>query len=100
MYNSSGTQAVALQQTLTKRTSGSQVTEQLDMQNKLLVELAQAITTLSDALSRVTRQVPNNISMDSKADELVPLATELRCNNDSIVASISRIRTLTETIEL
>lgn len=78
----------------------SQVSEQLQTQEKLISELALNLDSLERALEVVIRQIPKAIEQEEKEELLVPLAINIRTNNRFIINNIHRIQTLINTIEL
>lgn len=79
----------------------SQITEQLEIQDKLLKELSAIIETLDANLQTVSRPM-NRIKGDSvkPEEQLVPLAETLRKNNSSIISCIDNLRDMISDLEL
>jgi prefoldin subunit 5 len=78
----------------------TQVSTQMQIQEKLISELASMIDRLEYNLASITRQLPNAIAVDDKEEVLVPLASNIRTNNGFLIGNIKRIETLINTLEL
>ena len=83
----------------TKRST--QVAEQMQIQEKLISELAAVIERLEGALLPISRPTLHVNPMEEKElEQFVALATMLRTNNNFLIRNIQRLDNLIQSLEL
>ena len=74
---------------------------QIGYQDKLIMETIEYVRKLEERLSSVLRSTgPAPIAADSEREELVPLASKIRSNNEGIMTAIAGINSILNRLEL
>lgn len=82
----------------TKRTT--HVAEQMQIQEKLISELASVIDRLEYNLAVVSRPTEHINPVEQKEESIVALASNIRSNNNFLIRNIQRLDSLIQSLEL